>query len=217
MSLTHSRQPETAITGNGANLSLKQINIPTLNNPENISQLYYQWHNDKSGQSGQPHVLNGFKVSSNYGDAMSDFTISQLAREANVHIETIRYYERLGMLRQPQRCGNGYRRYDDKDLAQLNFIRKTQTLGFTLKEINQLITLHNDARNNATDVMPIIKNKLSDIQLKLRQLNVIESQLRFYTDNGINIDRGSGCSFFDILWPQESKLNNTQPLSTSNT
>ena len=78
---------------------------------------------------------------------MHDLTISQLARAASVRVETIRYYERLGLLRQPQRSENGYRQYTTGDAAQLQFIRNTQALGFTLKEIKQLINARQD--NNA--------------------------------------------------------------------
>jgi DNA-binding transcriptional MerR regulator len=69
---------------------------------------------------------------------VESFTISQLAHEAGVHVETIRYYERRGLLREPPRTPAGYRQYAATDLGRLQFIARAKQLGFTLAEVVRL-------------------------------------------------------------------------------
>jgi DNA-binding transcriptional MerR regulator len=67
------------------------------------------------------------------------FTIGSLAREAGVNVETVRYYERRGLIRQPVRQGSEYREYSEGDIARLRLIRRAKDLGFTLTEIRELL------------------------------------------------------------------------------
>jgi MerR family mercuric resistance operon transcriptional regulator len=69
---------------------------------------------------------------------VATYTIGELARTADVGVETIRFYERRGLLRQPER-GNGYRRYPESDVTRLRFIRRAKVLGFALAEIAELL------------------------------------------------------------------------------
>jgi MerR family transcriptional regulator, mercuric resistance operon regulatory protein len=69
---------------------------------------------------------------------VATYTIGELARTAGVGVETIRFYERRGLLRQPER-GDGYRRYPESDVARLRFVRRAKVLGFTLAEIAELL------------------------------------------------------------------------------
>lgn len=68
--------------------------------------------------------------------------ISELARRASVNIQTVRFYERRGLLREPARTASGYRSYEQADLESVVFIRWCQRLGFTLNEVRQLLELH---------------------------------------------------------------------------
>ena len=68
--------------------------------------------------------------------------IGELARKATVNIQTIRFYEREGLLPVPSRNNSGYRRYEAGDLERVTFIKRNQELGFTLEEIKQLLDLH---------------------------------------------------------------------------
>ncbi|HEX4489941.1 MAG TPA: MerR family transcriptional regulator [Acidimicrobiia bacterium] len=70
---------------------------------------------------------------------MRAFTIGSLAREAGVNVETVRYYERRGLIRQPVRQGSEYREYSEGDIARLRLIRRAKDLGFTLTEIRELL------------------------------------------------------------------------------
>jgi MerR family mercuric resistance operon transcriptional regulator len=105
---------------------------------------------------------------------MKDVTIAGLAKTAGVGVETIRYYQRRGLLSQPPRTGGsglggGIRRYGDQDIRRLHFIRAAQTAGFTLEEIKELIDLdsgheHQRARDLALKRITALDQKISELQ-----------------------------------------------------
>lgn len=103
---------------------------------------------------------------------MSDetFTIGTLAKRAGVNVQTIRYYERIGVLPKPGRAKGGYRRYGDDAVARLRFIRRAARLGFTLTETKELLALR--ARNGAPcgAVLARAEEKLATIERKLAEL-----------------------------------------------
>lgn len=132
---------------------------------------------------------------------MKDFTISQLARETNVSIETIRYYERMKLINPPRRSNNGYRHYNDHDINQLHFIRNTQILGFSLKEIKQFLLIKPNDKNFCSTVKTISQNKLENIQQKISQLQNIEAKLKNYIKSCQNNPHQQQCPMFDALWP----------------
>ena len=101
---------------------------------------------------------------------MSDLTIGQLAKHAQVHVETIRYYERRGLLPAPARRASGYRRYSQQDVACLRFIRRAKTLGFSLNEIAELLALRVDPETTCEDVRRRAERKLAEINAKIRVL-----------------------------------------------
>ena len=80
------------------------------------------------------------------------FTIGELAGAVGVNVQTVRYYERRGLLPKPKRRASGYREYLATDVARLEFIRRAQALGFTLSEIEQLLALRVDPRTTPEDV-----------------------------------------------------------------
>jgi MerR family mercuric resistance operon transcriptional regulator len=90
---------------------------------------------------------------------METFTIGQLAKRANVNLETIRFYERKGLLPEPPRNKSGHREYCIKDLKRTEFIKRTQSLGFSLQEISDLLSLRVE-----------LKSKLIDIEEKIETL-----------------------------------------------
>jgi DNA-binding transcriptional MerR regulator len=83
---------------------------------------------------------------------MNNLTISQLAKHAGVNVETVRYYERRGLLPAPQRSASCYRHYSQDDVAYLRFIRRAQTLGFSLKEIVELLALRVASETTCEDI-----------------------------------------------------------------
>ena len=94
-----------------------------------------------------------------------DMTIGQLAQAAGVHVETIRYYERRGLLPEPPRRASGYRVYAQDSTARLCFIKNLQTLGFSLKEIQELIDLRFLGRANCAEVRPHFHAKITEFEV----------------------------------------------------
>lgn len=109
---------------------------------------------------------------------METVTIGQLARRAQVHVETVRYYERRGLLPQPIRQWSGYRQYSQDDVTRLRFIKHAQRLGFSLKEIAELLSLRVDPDTSCRDVKHRAEAKLADIEEKIRTLEQIKNALK---------------------------------------
>jgi MerR family copper efflux transcriptional regulator len=129
---------------------------------------------------------------------VSAFTIGALAQAANVNVETIRFYERRGLIEQPVRRASGYRQYSDSDLARIEFIRRAKLLGFTLNEIREL--LGPDGARSTNDVMRAARVKLKELdeehdRLQARQHRL--SQLLKVCQDGM-----PGCVTLDIGGPK---------------
>ena len=105
---------------------------------------------------------------------MGSFTIGGLAGAANVSVETVRYYERRGLLEQPVR-GSGYRQYSEADVRRLQFVRRAKELGFALAEIRELLGAA-DARS-AGDVLLAARAKLASVDDDLRRLDRLRCRL----------------------------------------
>jgi MerR family copper efflux transcriptional regulator len=100
---------------------------------------------------------------------VESLTISQLAQKAGVHVETVRYYERRGLLREPPRSPAGYRQYSPADLWRLQFIARAKQLGFTLAEVARLAGDHDGAET--TDIADPVESVLTAARAKLRALD----------------------------------------------
>ncbi len=103
--------------------------------------------------------------------------IGQLARNAGVGIHAIRFYERRGLLRRPPRSEGGYRLFDPDDARDLKFIRKAQSLGFSLAEIRELLILERTSAPGCVHVRDLLRRKLSDVRSKIEELKALEAQL----------------------------------------
>lgn len=108
---------------------------------------------------------------------MDAMTIGALARRAGVNVQTVRYYERRGLLTEPARRASGYREYGEGALERLRFIRRAQELGFTLAEIGELLELRLDPRTTAADVKARAREKVEEIEGKIRDLERIRGAL----------------------------------------
>jgi MerR family transcriptional regulator, copper efflux regulator len=106
---------------------------------------------------------------------MQDLGIGELARRAGVGIDTVRYYERAGMLAPHTRLPSGYRRYRNLELARLRFIRRAQGLGFTLAEIKSLLKL--SAQSNIAQVKRSAQAKLEDVERRIAHLQRVRDGL----------------------------------------
>ncbi len=106
---------------------------------------------------------------------MDSIGIGGLAKRAGVRIDTVRYYERNGLLAPKARLASGYRQYGATELSRLRFIRKAQALGFTLKEIRDLLSL--SRRRDVAQVRRTAQEKLADIEQRLAALERVRSGL----------------------------------------
>ena len=103
--------------------------------------------------------------------------IGQLAHQAGVAIDTVRYYERQGLLPQPHRRASGYREYTARDVSRLRFIRRAKDLGFTLQEIQDLLALSATRHADRAEVRTLAKHRLADIEHRLRELEAMRTAL----------------------------------------
>ena len=108
----------------------------------------------------------------------STFTIGQVATHAEVHVETIRYYQRIGLIAEPLRPLGGIRRYDGNAVARLRFIKRSQELGFTLDEVRNLLTLEDgqscrETRLMAEKKLTIIEQRLADLARMRKTLKAL--------------------------------------------
>ncbi len=106
---------------------------------------------------------------------MSTFSIGALAERAGVGIDTVRHYERTGLLAPAARAANGYRRYGDTELRRLRFIRRAQHLGFSLAGIGELLALH--GREDVAAVRRIAARHLADIEARKAELERMREAL----------------------------------------
>jgi MerR family mercuric resistance operon transcriptional regulator len=103
--------------------------------------------------------------------------MGEVAKQAGVNRETIRYYERLGLLDRPSRTRSGYRMYSPEAVARAQFIKRAQELGFSLKEISELLSLQVDPGTDCGDVRRRAKAKIADIEAKIRVLQRMQRTL----------------------------------------
>ena len=108
---------------------------------------------------------------------MESLKIGALAKRAGVGVETVRFYERQGLLPQPPRRRGGYRSYPEEAVAQIRFIRQAQALGFALEEVGALLRLKIAPGTRCTAVRSRAVVKLSDVESKIRQLEKIREAL----------------------------------------
>jgi MerR family mercuric resistance operon transcriptional regulator len=101
-------------------------------------------------------------------------TIGTLARAAGVNVETVRYYERRALIARPARAARGIRRYPPDTLARLRFIKRAQELGFTLREIIELLALGSDA---CAPTRILAERKRADVDARLRDLKAMRRTL----------------------------------------
>ncbi len=105
--------------------------------------------------------------------------IGLLAKQVDLDIQTIRYYESQGLLQQPPRLDNGYRDYSKSAISQLGFIKKAKLVGFTLKEIKELLAIQvTKDKHTCQEVKSYTQIKLDEINQKINELNEIKSALQ---------------------------------------
>ena len=122
-----------------------------------------------------------------------------LAKQAKVNPETLRYYEREGLLPEPERTEAGYRLYADDDVKRVKFIKRAQELGFALKEIKELLALRVEGTQSASKVKRLTQQKIQSINDKILTLQSMKSVLERLAEACSGQAAGDECPILNCL------------------
>lgn len=136
---------------------------------------------------------------------MSSMTIHKVAKEADVSIDTIRLYERIGLIEEPPRAKNGYRQYPKDAVFRLRFIKRAKSMGFTLKEINELLTIRHTSTNTCDNVRQQAEIKLADVIHKVEELQRLKGALQILIRTCRHRKTTQSCPILFALEQQEAK------------
>jgi len=139
---------------------------------------------------------------------MEPLTIGQVARRAEVGVQTIRYYEREGLLPEPARRPSGYREYPEGTVRRLLFIRRAKELGFSLREIRELLALRVDPGCTCGEVKTRALAKVADVERKIADLRRIRGALLDLADACPGGDASNDCPILE-------RLEGTQEMETA--
>lgn len=134
---------------------------------------------------------------------MTTLTIGKVAQRANLGIETVRFYEREGLVDEPPRGPSGYRHYPESVVPRLLFIKRAKELGFTLNEIKDLLSLRLDPETTCADVKQRAERKIADVEEKMRSLRRIKKALVRLTESCSGRGPVDECPILEALDPKE--------------
>lgn len=132
-------------------------------------------------------------------DGPGRMAIGKLARHTGTNVETIRYYERMGLWAAPSRSAGGYRLYGTEHLKRLNFIRRARLLGFSIGEVRTLLRLADERKRPCAEVRVVAEAHLADVRSKIADLRRMEMVLK-ETVAGCANGTGSHCALIDALY-----------------
>lgn len=130
---------------------------------------------------------------------MQALTIGQVAHQSGVGIETVRFYEREGLINEPPRSTTGYRQYPAETVSCVRFIRRAKALGFSLKEVRELLALRVHRDGNSAEVKARAEAKIADIEAKIRGLQRMKETLVVITAACDGCAPVSVCPILDAL------------------
>ncbi len=125
--------------------------------------------------------------------------IGEVAKAAGVGIDAVRFYEREGLLPEPARRPSGYREYSPDAVTDLRFIKRAKELGFSLKEISELLSLEREPNSTAGDIKRLAEQKLTDLEDKIRSLQRMKRALRKVAESCPGRGPTSDCSILRSL------------------
>ncbi len=130
---------------------------------------------------------------------MDHYTIGQLAREADVPISTVRYYEKRGLLLPDRRSPGNYRIYSQAAMQRLLFVRSAQAAGFTLKDIVALLEFQESDAPPCKEVQDLIEARLEQVVEQIKHLKVVDRVLRNWLKVCCQAEQTGRCSVLDAL------------------
>lgn len=131
--------------------------------------------------------------------------ISEVAQTAGCNIQTLRYYERRGILKAPQRTRSGYRDYSSETIRLIRFIKRAQDLGFTLDEIEELLKLRDGRNRQRGQVRAVAEEKMRDIERKLGRLQAMHRALKGLVECCASDRIKQSCPILDALSEPDDK------------
>lgn len=134
-------------------------------------------------------------------------TIGKLAAATGVGIETIRFYEREGLLPKPPRRRSGYRQYPAEAVARVQFIRRAKELGFTLKEVSELLELRVAQNKTCADVRGLARTKIADVEEKIQALVRIKAALEKLERACRGKGPTSSCPILEAIQPEKQHVD----------
>jgi len=111
-------------------------------------------------------------------EQLNTMTIGKLAEALDINIETVRFYQREGLVKEPAKRSNGYRYYGLEHMSRIMFIKRAKELGFTLNEIKEFLQINTARKSTCLDVISKVEEKISEIDHKIKDLNKIKSSLK---------------------------------------
>ncbi len=138
-----------------------------------------------------------------YSQTMQQLTISRLAQDGGVNLQTVRYHERQGLLVPAARTEAGYRMFQPETARRIRFIKRAQELGFSLSEIKELLSLRVDAHTTQADIRKGAQAKLADIEQKMRHLEAIHASLSRLTKSCRGCGSVADCPILENLNGEE--------------
>jgi len=133
-----------------------------------------------------------------------NYRISEVSKETGLSADTLRYYEKAGLLKNINRTASGIRLYNDADLSRLRFIQRAKTMNFSLDEISKLLQMRENPARVKKNVRQLTQNKLDEVEQHLKTLNTLRNELTLL----VNLCTGSedGCPIIDgINQPEKHK------------
>lgn len=131
---------------------------------------------------------------------MIRMTIGQVAKQTGVSVETIRYYEKEGLITEPERSPSGYRQYPAETLKRVLFIQRAKEVGFTLKEVNDLLSLQNRPEACCGDILDKAASKVEQIEAKIHELQRMKLALQHLTSDCVSSKGLDDCPILDALY-----------------
>lgn len=127
-------------------------------------------------------------------------TIGKFAKAAGVSADTVRFYEREGLLKKTERTAAGYRVYDTEEVDRVRFIRRAKDLGFTLEEITELLALSGSGRSSK-DIRIVAERRLKEVQVKLTEMTKVRDALQGLVQSCHGDRPASECPIIRALVP----------------
>lgn len=130
---------------------------------------------------------------------MKQLKIGQVAKQSDLTVETIRYYEQRGLIPEPNRLNSGYRVYPESILTRLNFINRCKDLGFSLQEISELLSIQINPENSSALVKEQVEHKIELVKDKISELQKLQDSLEQLSGLCCGEGSVSDCPIIDFL------------------